>query len=102
MPNIDMPLNMAPSQNHGYDNRDHRMQAIFIAHGPFSNTIKALHQKSWIANKNKGWYSVSDDAYVMDPFQNVEIYNLVMRLLGVPKNLWAKTNATVGFWDRYF
>jgi len=26
----------------------------------------------------------------------------VMRLLGVPKNNWAKTNGTAGFWDRYF
>ena len=52
--------------------------------------------------KNKGWHSTSDDVYVMDWFQNVEIYDLVMRLLGVPKDLRAKTNGTVGFWDRYF
>lgn len=90
------------SQNHGYDNRDFRMQAIFIAHGPFSNVAKALHHRSWMPNKNKGWHSTSDDVYVLDPFQNVEIYNLVMRLLEVPKNLWANTNGTVGFWDRYF
>ena len=92
---------MAPPQNHGYDNTDYRMQAIFIAHSSFSNMVKALRQ-SWMSNRNKGWYSVSDGAYVMEPFQNVEVYNLVMRLLGVPKNPWAKTNGTVGFWDRYF
>jgi len=88
--------------NHGYDNRDPQMQAMFIAHGPFSNVVKALYRQSWMPNKNKGWHSTSDDVYVMDWFQNVEVYNLVMRLLGVPKNLWAKTNGTRGFWDRYF
>jgi len=88
--------------NHGYDNRDFRMHAMFVAHGPFSNVVKALHHQSWMPNKNKGWHSTSNDVYVMDGFQNVEVYNLVMRLLGVPKNLWAKTNGTVGFWDRYF
>ncbi|KAF9646033.1 Phosphodiest-domain-containing protein [Thelephora ganbajun] len=89
-------------QNHGYDNRDFRMQAMFIAHGPFSDVAKALHRQSWIPNKNEGWHSTSDNVYVIDAFQNVEVYNLVMKLLDVPKNLWAKTNGTVGFWDRYF
>ena len=88
-------------QSHGYDNRDFRMYAMFVAHGPFSNVVKALHHQSWMPNKNKGWHSTSDDVYVMDGFQNVEVYNLVMKLLGVPKNLWAKTNGTAGFWDRY-
>jgi hypothetical protein len=78
------------------------MQAMFVAHGPFANVVKALHRQSWMSNKNKGWHSTSDDAYVMDWFQNVEVYNLVMRLLGVPKDLWAKTNGTAGFWDTYF
>lgn len=77
------------------------MQAIFIAHGPFSNLVKALHHRSWALNKDEGWYSTSNGIYVMNPFQNVEVYNLVMKLLGVPKKLWAKTNGTVGFWDRY-
>jgi len=78
------------------------MHAMFVAHGPFSNVVKALHHQSWMPNKNKGWHSTSDDVYVMDGFQNVEVYNLAMRLLGVPKNVWAKTNGTAGFWDRYF
>ena len=78
------------------------MQAIFIAHGPFSNVVKALHNQSCMPNKDKGWHSTSDDVYVMEPFQNVEVYNLVMRLLGVPKNRWTKTNGTAGFWDTYF
>ena len=78
------------------------MRAIFIAHGPFSDDVKALHHQSWIPNNNKGCRSTADDVYVMDEFQNVEVYNLVMKLLGVPKDIRAKTNGTVGFWDRYF
>lgn len=78
------------------------MQAMFLAHGPFSNAVKAPHRRFRMLNKNKGWYSTSDDVYVMDGFQNVEVYSLVMRLLGVPQDLWAETNGTTGFWDRYF
>ena len=42
-----------------------------------------------------------DDAYVMNGFQNVEIYNLVMKLLGI-EDMAARTNGTSGFWDQYF
>jgi len=36
----------------------------------------------------------------MNGFPNVEIYNLVMKLLGT--EAWAvKTNGTTGFWDKY-
>ena len=79
---------------------DFRMYAVFVAHGPFSSVVKALHHQSWTQNENKGWHSTSDDAYVIDGFQNVEVYNLVMRLLGMPKKLWVGTNGTVDFWDR--
>lgn len=95
-------INYLPPQNHGYDNRNFRMQAMFLAHGPFSNVVKALHCQSRASNKSKGWHSISNDGYVMNGFQNVEVYNLVMRLLGVPEEVRAKTNGTVGFWDRYF
>ena len=37
----------------------------------------------------------------MDTFQNVEIYNLMMKLLGIEKHA-ARTNGTTGFWDNYF
>lgn len=36
----------------------------------------------------------------MQPFANVEIYNLVMKLLGISDKA-APTNGTVGFWDQY-
>jgi len=36
----------------------------------------------------------------MNGFQNVEIYNLVMKLLGIENK--APTNGTDNFWDLYF
>ena len=78
------------------------MHAIFVAHGPFSAVMKAAHtQNSALSRPNKGWHSVSDDVYVMDTFQNVEIYNLVIKLL-VIEDKGASTNGTEGFWDIYF
>ncbi|TFL02619.1 alkaline-phosphatase-like protein [Pterulicium gracile] len=97
--------------NHGYDNKDPSMQAMFVAHGPFAAVTKALHSQKIasasssstgeLAVKNKGWHSVADDVFVMDPFANVEIYNLVVKLLGVPEGKVAGTNGTEGFWDTY-
>jgi hypothetical protein len=85
------------------------MHAMFVAHGPFAAVVKAIQQTKWkrslfaraLSRPNKGWHSVSDDTYIMDPFQNVEIYNLIMKLLGI-EDLAAPTNGTDGFWDKYF
>lgn len=84
------------------------MHAMFVAHGPFSSVVKAIEQSShngifkrWLSRPNKGWHSTSDDTYVMDTFENVEIYNLMVKLLGIEANA-ARTNGTVGFWDKYF
>uniref|UniRef100_A0A8H7XQR2 Phosphodiest-domain-containing protein n=1 Tax=Psilocybe cubensis TaxID=181762 RepID=A0A8H7XQR2_PSICU len=90
--------------NHGYDNEEVSMQAMFVAHGPFSHQAKAQHQRrSKIAHlssrAHEGWHSTSDDTYIMNTFQNVEIYNLVMKLLGI-ENI-ANNNGTLGFWDQY-
>jgi len=87
--------------NHGYDNQEPSMHAIFVAHGPFSAVTKAVHQSRSLSHSNKGWHSTSDDTYVMNGFQNVEIYNLVIKLLGI-RNDAAPTNGTEGFWDLYF
>lgn len=81
------------------------MQAMFVAHGPFSAVTKALHQSRSLDSRallwpNKGWHSTSDDTYVMDSFQNIEIYNLVIKLLGIQAKA-APTNGTVRFWDLY-
>jgi len=94
--------------NHGYDNDEPSMRAIFVAHGPFSAIAKALHcardfsphSRWFLKNPNKGWHSTSDDTYVMNGFRNVEIYNLVTRLLGIEGQA-SKTNGTDGFWDKY-
>jgi predicted AlkP superfamily pyrophosphatase or phosphodiesterase len=93
--------------NHGYDNDEPPMYAMFVAHGPFSAVTKAVHQSNSrqifsrsLSRPNKGWHSTSDDTYVMNGFQNVEIYNLVMKLLGIENK--APTNGTDKFWDIYF
>ncbi|KAJ7643899.1 Phosphodiest-domain-containing protein [Roridomyces roridus] len=88
--------------NHGYDNTAAEMHAMFVAHGPFSQVVKVLHsqRRSLLSHPNKGWHSTSDDTYVMDPFENVQIYSLVMRLLGV--DAVAPTNGSAAFWDKYF
>lgn len=84
------------------------MNAIFVAHGPFSSTAKVAHHKQSSSYRipglsaNKGWHSTSDDTYVMNGFENVEIYNLVMKLLGIPQAEAAHTNGTTGFWDKFF
>jgi hypothetical protein len=78
------------------------MHAIFVAHGPFSTSVKAQHHQAsrQVQAKRRGWHSVSGDTYILDTFQNVEIYNLVMKLLGVGSTS-APNNGTVGFWDQY-
>ncbi|KAE9408893.1 Phosphodiest-domain-containing protein [Gymnopus androsaceus JB14] len=90
--------------NHGYDNNELSMHAMFVAHGPFSAVVKDLHKssfKAWLPWKNKGWHSTSDDTYVMDTFPNVEIYGLVAKLLGMEESS-SPNNGTAGFWDKYF
>lgn len=84
------------------------MHAMFVAHGPFTSVVKAIEQsdksrffKRWLPWSNKGWHSTSNDTYVMDTFQNVEIYNLMMKLVGIEDRA-APTNGTKGFWDKYF
>ncbi|TFK73655.1 Phosphodiest-domain-containing protein [Pluteus cervinus] len=93
--------------NHGYDNQEPSMHAMFVAHGPFAAVAKAQHQQRSsgllaraLGIPPKGWYSTSDDAFIMDSFANVEIYNLVMILLGLEATA-APTNGTLGFWDMY-
>ena len=81
------------------------MQAIFVAHGPFSTSTKAHLQRRLLSadilsRSLDGWHSVSDDTFVMSTFPNVEIYNLVIKLLGV-ESYAAENNGTVGFWEQY-
>ncbi|EIW59386.1 Phosphodiest-domain-containing protein [Trametes versicolor FP-101664 SS1] len=98
--------------NHGYDNDYASMHAMFVAHGPFSSVVKAIEAeraKSPVRRlaalsgraEGAGWHSVVGDAYVMETFENVQIYNLMMKLLGIEEYA-APTNGTAGFWDKYF
>ena len=67
------------------------MHAFFVAHGPFSKDAKAA-----LTTRAEG-----RGEYLIPGFQNVEIYNLVMRLLGIDTAKAAKTNGTAKFWDAY-
>ncbi|TDL22192.1 Phosphodiest-domain-containing protein [Rickenella mellea] len=100
--------------NHGYDNDEPSMYAMFVAHGPFSTNIKDVNNArsslatrtasallSRVPKHRKEWDFLSRPAYVMQGFENVEIYGLAMKLLGIEKEA-APTNGTAGFWDRYF
>ncbi|KAG6906153.1 hypothetical protein DXG01_015660 [Tephrocybe rancida] len=86
--------------NHGYDNSELSMHAMFIAHGPFSTDVKALHQSGVKAQTGDHWHSTASNTYIMERFPNVEIYNLVIKLLGIGE-FAAPTNGTAGFWDKY-
>ncbi|KIO05372.1 hypothetical protein M404DRAFT_999981 [Pisolithus tinctorius Marx 270] len=100
--------------DHGYDNDEPSMHAIFVAHGPFSTGAKGIASRALSSRtldtgepetvraeegEVNGWHSIANDEHVMQGFRNVEIYNLVMRLLDVDNV--AATNGTVGFWDGY-
>ncbi|KAI0632394.1 Phosphodiest-domain-containing protein [Trametes polyzona] len=103
--------------NHGYDNEYKSMHAMFVAHGPFAAVVKAIEASRAHSLPRRlaralggrappsaggaGWHSVAGDAYVMETFENVEIYNLMMKLLGI-EDYAAPTNGTAGFWDKYF
>lgn len=75
----------APRGNHGYDNSEQDMHAIFVAQGP---SFKALERKQAARRKCN-----------MDGFANIEVHNLVSRILGVRHESRAPTNGTWSFWD---
>lgn len=82
------------------------MQAMFVAHGPFSMEVKTQHQRRSqsrrsLTRTNKAFHSTADDTYILERFQNVEMYNLVMKLLGIEDQA-APNNGMEAFWDKYF
>ncbi|KAM0750332.1 Phosphodiest-domain-containing protein [Meredithblackwellia eburnea MCA 4105] len=85
-----------PKGNHGYDNDDPSMHAIFVAHGPFANSIKAsaIERRSPLPRDE-------EEITTIPGFANLEIYNLVASLLGIKEEGRAPTNGTVGFWEQY-
>jgi len=81
---------------------------MFVSDGPFSGKIK---QKRALASrsigglisrmfKKDGWFEATGETYIIKGFKNVEVYGLITKLLGI-EDFAAKTNGTVGFWDRY-
>ncbi|GAC94057.1 hypothetical protein PHSY_001626 [Pseudozyma hubeiensis SY62] len=75
----------APRGNHGYDNQQDDMQAIFVASGP----------------SFRDWQEVKGRRWNMDGFANVQVHNLVSRILGVRETARAQTNGTWEFWDQH-
>lgn len=82
-----------PKGNHGYDPADPTMHAIFVAHGPFASTLKAG------LRKRADFEERADGVTVIPGFANLEIYNLVARLLAIESP--APNNGTRGFWERF-
>lgn len=80
------------------------MHAIFVAHGPFSTNVKDVNKPPTRslkrAKSGPGWHSIDDSAHIMEGFENVQIYGLVTKLLGM-EDWSAQNNATKGFWDKY-
>lgn len=81
------------------------MRAVFVADGPFANGAKTLMRK-----RASIWSRVisallpkapTADPQIIPGFPNVELNNLVLKILGLEK-LAPPNNGTVGFWDQYF
>ncbi|KAK4684949.1 hypothetical protein P7C73_g5211, partial [Tremellales sp. Uapishka_1] len=81
-----------PKGNHGYDNTFAEMQGIFLAQGTFVDKLKA---KANIPRAKR------EDILVLESFANLEIFGLVMKLMGLDK-VAPTHNGTVGFWDQLF
>lgn len=72
------------------------MHAMFVAHGPFANSIKAQQKR-----KRALLSLPAEEITTIPGFPNLEIYNLVAHLLGIKEEGRAPNNGTVGFWDQY-
>ncbi|KAK4700203.1 hypothetical protein P7C70_g6048, partial [Phenoliferia sp. Uapishka_3] len=72
------------------------MHAIFVAHGPMASSIKAVSDAK---RKRRHQPSKRDEITVIPGFANLEVYNLVARLLGIDEAGRAPNNGTVGFWE---
>ncbi len=99
-----------PNQNHGYDNDEPSMQGLFVADGPFVTRMYKKRSTPTGRSRRRGLSGELFDRYadpnkrkdpmVIEGFENVEIYRLICKLLGIEKFM-APNNGTVGFWDRY-
>lgn len=82
-----MGRNYVPRGNHGYDNEEPDMAATFVARGP---SFRPLNDTT-----------ATNTKWNMDQFANVQVYNLVAQILGVPHDRRAPNNGTIGFWDAH-
>lgn len=76
------------------------MHAIFVAHGPFANAVKA-QSASLRSRQAVGVVASDPHTHVIPGFDNVEVYDLVAGLLRIPVERRALNNGTSGFWDQY-
>lgn len=85
------------------------MRAVFIASGPFTDRVRAQvssrpsrfsRVKTMAAKPPIYVPPRGGDPVLIEQFENVEVYGLVMRLLGISQV--AHTNGTAGFWDTWF
>ncbi|KAF8338761.1 alkaline-phosphatase-like protein [Cantharellus anzutake] len=98
------------NQNHGYDNDESSMHAFFVADGPFATRMRKKRfggfrdyfprsPSSAMLDRHTN-LDEQKDPMIIEGFENVEIYGLVCRLLGIER-FAAPNNGTPGFWDRY-
>ncbi|KAI5478563.1 type I phosphodiesterase/nucleotide pyrophosphatase/phosphate transferase family protein [Pseudohyphozyma bogoriensis] len=106
---VKMKGTFKPKGNHGYDNDDPSMHAIFVAHGPFAERIKTVDKRKRAAQEESAVTTTETSTSSTTPehittipgFANLEIYNLVAELLGIPEGMRAPNNGTRGFWQQY-
>ncbi|KAF8300137.1 Phosphodiest-domain-containing protein [Clavulina sp. PMI_390] len=101
---VEMKGSYTPRGNHGYDNEEQSMHAMFVADGPFATTLKKRQlereEAELFVRRNGPNPDRRKEPQVIPTFNNVELYSLVVKLLGMEKYA-APTNGTAGFWDRY-
>ncbi|KAL8277172.1 hypothetical protein RQP46_010420 [Phenoliferia psychrophenolica] len=93
---VTMKGDYVPKGNHGYDNDDPSMHAIFVAHGPMASSIKTASEAR---SRRRSEPATRDTITVIPGFANLEVYNLVAKLLGIGVEGRAPNNGTVGFWE---
>ncbi|BGP50447.1 hypothetical protein JCM10450v2_006366 [Rhodotorula kratochvilovae] len=92
--------------NHGYDNDDPSMHAIFVAHGPFASRLKTSSRfdrraRAFQQPQERAPIPSDPATSVIPGFANTELYELVAELLRIPVEGRARTNGTERFWDEY-
>ncbi|KAF9503081.1 hypothetical protein BS47DRAFT_1310273 [Hydnum rufescens UP504] len=109
-----------PKGNHGYDNDEPSMHAAFVADGPFTTLLKRRRRERssfllrslpvwmrrriaprWIRDADVDTLRRRGEPQIIEGFENVEVYGLIVKLLGIEPRFAAATNGTVGFWERY-